>query len=91
LPVKRKWRQHAMHGHSLGVEASYWNKEKGQRRLHCCCIYATIFDVGAILREEEKKGDIGFDFEDEVAALAIWTLDVQEFVLFVWVVCSNCF
>jgi hypothetical protein len=32
---------------------------------------------------QNQKGDIGFDFKDEVAALVIWTLDVQEFVLFV--------
>jgi hypothetical protein len=30
-----------------------------------------------------KKGDTGFDLEDEVVALVIWILDVQEIVLFV--------
>jgi hypothetical protein len=52
-----------MHGLSLGVEASYWNKEKVKRRLHWCCIYATIFDIGAILREEENRDTVSHSKE----------------------------
>jgi hypothetical protein len=33
--------------------------------------------------DKKKRGDTGFDFEDEEADLVIWTLDMQEFVLFV--------